>query len=38
MNMHQKHQDLINEYIESGKTVARFEMYGFSMQIIVTGV
>ncbi len=36
MNIHQKHQDLINEYIELGKKVARFEMYGFSMQVIVT--
>jgi hypothetical protein len=36
MNTHQKHQDLINEYIEAGKTVARFEMYGFTMQVIVT--
>lgn len=36
MNTHQKHQDLINEYLGSQKTIARFEMYGFTMQVIVT--
>lgn len=35
MNVHQKHDALVNEYTESAQTVRRFRMYAFIFQAII---